>query len=185
MKLDKKVYLILGVILVVAILGICWMLTKNNNPNETKVVVKPLNEKVNLTEVFNEIELIDGMKSFDEMDNVSVETENEVDDGENDILPEEEIDFGKYNELEKKAIVNTTDDNVNEVWMIKLGSYEQQEDVCRILGNRLKKLKAGFEEDNENRAVLEDAVIKQEDGIVIMIISPYYKEIQETIAEAM
>ena len=38
MKLDKKVYLILGAILLIAILGICWMVNKPKpvitNPNE-------------------------------------------------------------------------------------------------------------------------------------------------------
>ena len=97
----------------------------------------------------------------------------------------EEIDFNEYNVLEKKALVYTTDENVNEIWMIKLGNYNQQEDVCRILGQRVQKLKSAFENNEAQLKILNEAIIKQEEGIVIMIISPDAKEVEEKIAKAM
>lgn len=97
----------------------------------------------------------------------------------------DEIDFNEYNVLEKKALVYTTDENVNEIWMIKLGNYNQQEDVCRMLGKRVRKLKSAFENKEAQLKILNEAIIKQEEGIVIMIISPDAKEIEEKIAKAM
>ena len=97
----------------------------------------------------------------------------------------EEIDFNEYNALEKKALVYTTDENVNEIWMIKLGNYNQQEDVCRILGQRVQKLKSAFENNEAQLKILNEAIIKQEEGIVIMIISPDAKEVEEKIAKSM
>ena len=97
----------------------------------------------------------------------------------------DEIDFNEYNVLEKKALVYTTDENVNEIWMIKLESYNQQEDVCRILGQRVQKLKSAFENNEAELKILNEAIIKQEEGIVIMIISPDAKEVEEKIAKAM
>lgn len=69
--------------------------------------------------------------------------------------------------------------------MIKLESYNQQEDVCRILGQRIQKLKSAFENNEAQLKILNETIIKQEEGIVIMIISPDAKEVEEKIAKAM
>jgi len=154
---------------------------------------KPVNTQVNLEEIFEEIEKIEGMSTrsdFQEM-NESGEIPHHPEDEETEnknsqqTKPEDEIDFGKYESLEMKAIVNTTDNAVNEVWMIKLGNLNQQEEVCRIFGRRIQKLKNAFREDEVQTRILNEAVIKQEDGIVIMIISPNDNEIEKTIGNIM
>lgn len=183
--MDKKSLIFRGLLIacvVLIIVAVIFVLIRKEDRPDV-VVSKPINESVELADVFSKIRLIEGMVNLEESLSGEVISDEQMAGA--DDADEDEIDFGKYDVLEKMAIVNTTDDSVNEVWMVKLGSYEQQEDVCRILGNRLKKLKAGFEDDKEQMAVLNQAVIKQEDGIVIMIVSPHFREVQETVAEAM
>lgn len=166
--MNKKKIISIGV-LVIGIVSIIIVVSLILNKKGPSIIVsKPLNEKVNLEEVLKSVEEIDS------------DIENE------DIAKGvEEIDFNEYNVLEKKALVYTTDENVNEIWMIKLGNYNQQEDVCRILGQRVQKLKSAFENNEAQLKILNEAIIKQEEGIVIMIISPDAKEVEEKIAKAM
>lgn len=166
--MNKKKIISIGVLVIgiVSIIIVVSLILKQRGPSI--IVRKPLNEKVNLEEV---------LKSVAEVDS---DIENE------DIAKGvDEIDFNEYNVLEKKALVYTTDENVNEIWMIKLGNYNQQEDVCRILGQRVQKLKSAFENNEAELKILNEAIIKQEEGIVIMIISPDAKEVEEKIAKAM
>ena len=166
--MNKKKIISIGV-LVIGIVSIIIVVSLILNKKGPSIIVsKPLNEKVNLEEVLKSIEKVDS------------DVANE------DIAKGvEEIDFNEYNALEKKALVYTTDENVNEIWMIKLGNYNQQEDVCRILGQRVQKLKSAFENNEAELKILNEAIIKQEEGIVIMIISPDAKEVEEKIAKAM
>ena len=166
--MNKKKIISIGVLVIgiVSIIIVVSLILSRKGPSI--IVRKPLNEKVNLEEV---------LKSVEEVDS---DIENE------DIAKGvDEIDFNEYNVLEKKALVYTTDENVNEIWMIKLESYNQQEDVCRILGQRVQKLKSAFENNEAQLKILNEAIIKQEEGIVIMIISPDAKEVEEKIAKAM
>ena len=166
--MNKKKIISIGVLVIgiVSIIIVVSLILSRKGPSI--IVRKPLNEKVNLEEV---------LKSVEE---VASDIENE------DIAKGvDEIDFNEYNVLEKKALVYTTDENVNEIWMIKLESYNQQEDVCRILGQRVQKLKSAFENNEAELKILNEAIIKQEEGIVIMIISPDAKEVEEKIAKAM
>lgn len=166
--MNKKKIISIGV-LVIGIVSVIIVVSLILNKKGPSIIVsKPLNEKVNLEEVLKSVEEIDS------------DIENE------DIAKGvEEIDFNEYKVLEKKALVYTTDENVNEIWMIKLGNYNQQEDVCRILGQRVQKLKSAFENNEAQLKILNEAIIKQEEGIVIMIISPDAKEVEEKIAKAM
>ena len=168
MQMNKKKIISIGV-LVIGIVSVIIVVSLILNKKGPSIIVsKPLNEKVNLEEVLKSIEKVDS------------DVANE------DIAKGvEEIDFNEYNALEKKALVYTTDENVNEIWMIKLGNYNQQEDVCRILGQRVQKLKSAFENNEAQLKILNEAIIKQEEGIVIMIISPDAKEVEEKIAKAM
>lgn len=160
-KLFSICILAIGIISVIVVAVI--MLNKNTPTPIIKS--KPLNARVNLEQVFQAI--------------------SEENQSEEQAKGADELEFNQYEVLEKKAIINTNDESVDEVWMIKLGSYEQQEDVCRILGTRVQKLKGAFENNIAQMKIVNSAIIKQEDGIVIMIISPDAKEIEEKIAQAM
>ena len=166
-KIAQISIIIIGIIIIAAV---SIILITSNKEKTPIVVSKPINETVNLEKVFDKIETLEGM-------DVEIVEENRKD--------ETEIDFKEYDVLEKKAIIYTTDEAVNEVWMVKLGDYNQQEDVCRIFGNRVQKLKSAFEGNDEQISILQNAVIKQENGIVVMILSPYAKTIEETIANEM
>ena len=190
--MDMKKRAMIAVIVVGIIAALCIvMFGRGNengvipNPNE-KVDNTPINKTVDLSSVFEEIEKIEGMEK-EIVEGVSGEEpiENPEEPNKKEIKDEENIDFGNYNVLEKKAIVKTTDEYVNEVWMIKLGNINQQEHVARLLGNRVQKLRNAFAEDAMQTAIINKAIIKQENGIVIMIISPNEKEIEKAIAEAM
>ena len=179
---EKKNILIIAVM----ILGValCLWLIGSRDVSETFVSAKAINQKVNLDDVFAEIDKI----YFG--DNESINQDAEVGEIQNEEIipidaPEDEIDFGKYESLERRAIVNTNNNKIDEVWMIKLSELEQQEDIFRIFGNRIQKLKNGSEENEERAIVLSNAVIKQEDGIVIMIASDKVIELEKTIAREM
>lgn len=165
----KKIILISAlVILIIVVIIVISILNPSSN---TIVMSKPINEKLSLENVFEKLNQLEDFE-FEYEENLK---EN----------PEKEIDFKEYDVLEKKAIVQTNDEVVNETWMIKLGSYEQQEEVCRILGNRIQKLKNAFSDNPAQLAIIEKAIIKQEDGVVIMIISKDAKTIEEAIAKEM
>lgn len=165
--MNKKKIISIGV-LVIGIVSVIIVVSLILNQKGPSIIVrKPLNEKVNLEEVLKSLEIDSDIENEDIAKGV------------------DEIDFNEYNVLEKKALVYTTDENVNEIWMIKLGNYNQQEDVCRILGQRVRKLKSAFENNGAQLKILNEAIIKQEEGIVIMIISPDAKEVEEKIAKAM
>lgn len=191
-KMDMKKRAMIAVIVVGIIAVLCIVMFGRGNENgvtpnpDEKVDNTPINKTVDLSSVFEEIEKIEGMKK-ETVEGVSGEEpiENPEEPNKKEIKDEENIDFGNYNVLEKKAIVKTTDEYVNEVWMIKLGNINQQEHVARLLGNRVQKLRNAFAEDAMQTAIINKAIIKQENGIVIMIISPNEKEIEKAIAEAM
>ena len=157
----------------------------NNNCEVPIEDITPVNNQVNLDKIFEEVEKIQGMENQNESGDIPTNSEDNESDTSNKVKPEEEIDFGRYKGLEMKAIVNTTDTTINEVWMIKLGNINQQEDVCRILGRRIQKLKNAFREDEAQTRILNEAVIKQEDGIVIMVIAQNKNEIEKTIGNLM
>lgn len=167
--MDKKKIFKIGIVAlgIILIIAFCVVLFTKKDGGEEFVKAKPINEKVNLEQVFAEIEKIEGFEVYD------------------DNFESDEIDFGKYSTLDRKAIVFTTDNEVNEVWMVKLSDFNQQEDVMRIFGNRIQKLRNGFEDSKEQLSVLNEAVVKQEDGIVIMIASTDVYEIEKTIASQM
>ena len=187
--MDKKKILKIGIIAlgIILVIGLCVALITKDDNGEEIIKAEPINQKVNLEQVFAEIELVEGMKVYDDIEETqeSEMVENTESSSKTEIIPEEEIDFGKYNVLERKAIVHTTDNEVNEVWMVKLSDYNQQEDIMRIFGNRIQKLRKGFEESGDKLSIVNNAVIKQEDGIVIMIASTNADEIEKTIASEM
>jgi len=183
--MEKKKILqgIVGIIVIVTIVVVLRFLLRGKEIPE-KVIEKPLNEDVNISQIFEKLSEMEGLK--EDFGDVSNPENNELFSGEeNKQLDESILDFGKYNGLEKKAIIKTTDESVNEVWLVKLGSYEQQEEVCRILGNRLQKLRNGFEENESQKEILKRAIIKQEGAVVIMIASPEVLEIEKTISDLM
>lgn len=197
-KMEKKnvlkVILIAFVALVIVVVLVC-LLRRNTIYTPDKINSKPINDKVNLELVFDELEKISGLETYEStqapenIDNPEASGEVQIEAPEtNDrqqIPPEEAIDFRAYKVLEKKAIVNTTDEYVNEVWMIKLGDYHQQEDIARLLGTRIDKLRNAFQGNETQLNIINQAKIKQEGAIVIMIISPEARIIEETIANAM
>ncbi len=199
LKFEKKNILIILAVLLVVIIAIVAivLLTKKTGNTLKPVSSKPINMQVQLNTVFAELSTFDEFNTNISNPTVDGEGENsgENDDGippeelpENQVpepLNESEIDFGIYAPLDKKAIINTNDSTVSEVWMIKLSNMNQQEAICRILGTRLQKLRNSFKDDARNTAILNSAVIKQEDAIVIMIISENVREIEETISNAM
>lgn len=182
--MEKKKILqgIVGIIVIVTIVVVLIFLLRGKEIPE-KVIEKPLNEDVNISQIFEKLSEMEGLK--EDFGDVSNPENNEQFSGENKQLDETILDFGKYNGLEKKAIIKTTDESVNEVWLVKLGSYDQQEEVCRILGNRLQKLRNGFEENESQKEILKRAIIKQEGAVVIMIASPDVLEIEKNISELM
>ena len=182
--MDNSKKVAIAAVLVLVIVLACMMIFKNDGETKERVDNTPVNKSVDIAKVFEAIEKIEGFEKEDFSGEIHEEP-NEDEPVKKEILNEANIDFGKYNVLEKKAIVKTTDEYVNEVWIIKLGDIKQQEDVVRILGNRLQKLKNAFAGDRYQTAVLNNAIIKQEDGIVVMIISPNDDEIEKTIAEVM
>jgi len=198
MKLKNNIILLTILVVVLIILGILIRQSKLRYKDDELSLkdVSPINTQIDLEEIFREIDKIAGIGNRNEIYEMNI-SGNNTSDIENKIgiedkdfqskqsNPEDEIDFGKYEGLEMKAIVNTTDNEVNEVWMIKLGNINQQEDVCRILGRRIQKLKNAFREDEAQTRILNEAVIKQEDGIVIMIISPNDNDIEKTIGNIM
>lgn len=190
----KKKNLLIAILIILVLILLLLVIRRCAKQNPA-LPQKPLNETVDLNAVFSQIENAMEEENQEEapleeaMDN-EIDSEIEAEDTAKQATTktwpdEEEIDFGDFNFLTKKAIVHTTDDKVNEVWMVKLTSLDQQEALARIFRGRTERLKEAFHDNEEQLAVISNAVIKQEDGIMIAIISPSVNKIEKTIADSM
>ena len=206
--MKKKI--LIGALVLILILTVVLILSVKKEKTETLIPDdKPLNTQANLEEIIELIkaELIDTSgstetnqeestisTSSEEVSEEKVEEEvNTNAEGSNretvsetqSVKDESEIDFREYSGLTKKAIVLTNDYEVNEAWLVKLTSYEQQEEISRIFGNRIIKLRQAFQNNDEQLRIINNALIKQEDGIVIMVISPEREKLEKLIASQM
>lgn len=198
--MDMSKRITLAIVIVFIIVVVCLGITQNdknekidnendtnisnvdeNNTNINNVDENTINQSSEFDNVFKEIAQIDGM----EVKKDSLQSEVDVDDIIQSRNDANKLDFSKYNVPYKKAIVNTSEESVNEVWLIKLGDVNQRESVARVLGNRLQELRDKFAKDVTQTAILERAIIKQENDVVMMIISPNENEIAKIIAETM
>ena len=177
----------IGIIVVAVISFILLLVFKGNGTLPSFVPKGPLNNEVNLNIVLSDLEdKIRGEQPEQEIEEPNPDEENFIENPEDEepeeVLDESILDFNEYSYLERKALVLTKDSQVNEVWLVKLTDYNEQEAVARILGNRIRKLKNAFQENPEQLKIIEDAVVKQEEGIMIAIISPHSRNIEKALA---
>lgn len=172
----KSLVLIICLITIVLLVG-CNKKDNNDklpNDNQTHQVQqeeKVLNEKYNLENSINDIKEITGEETK--------------------ILTEEEISQ-KYNltgieNLETKVLVNTSENNYEEIAIIKLTNSEQQFTVQKMMFDRYQQLK---EEYIENEAIykildnMDNFKIKVQDGVGIFIISSNAEELMKKFDKA-
>ena len=153
--MEKKKTVWLWVILIIVVVVLIGILVWRGKGKESIFVTpkKPINTTMNLATVLEDIQAeITGEANQKEELQDEWSEENELEEP----LPEEEppkaedetiLDFGEYEYLEKKAIVYTTQESINEVWLVKLTSYDEQEAIARLFGNRIRKLKSAFQGD--------------------------------------
>ena len=174
----------IGIIVVAIVVFVLLWIFKGGG--RTIIPPKPLNPTVNLSAILGDMQDIIRGDTYNQ-----ITPEGEAVEGMEEMkktptaLDETIMDFGEYSYLEKKAVVYTNDESINEVWLVKLTTYEEQEAVARLFGNRIMKLRNAFQENAEQMQIISDAVIKQEDGMVIAIISPNRQAIEKAIDNAM
>ena len=198
-KLKKILICVIVCILVVAVLIIlAFRMNTKNEQNREEKIASAINTKLNLDMVFADIEKlytntnsepqeIPTELSGEEFDKSQDNTDENIDGSK--VIKGEEIkdylDFGDLSKIEMGAYINTDDEHIDEVWIVKLDKMENQEKVARLLGNRMRKLKEGFKENKTELMVIESSEIKQENDVVIMIASPNKASIENIIAKEM
>lgn len=120
------------------------------------------------------------------MDEALSEMESLLDGIELNRLSEEEIEekyqFGEYKNLKKIVASNETEDGISEIAIVRLDDMEQSTDILFKFVDRRENLKEQYADKEEVLEMLskQDGVImKQQQGIVVMIIGDNSKELEE------
>ena len=95
----------------------------------------------------------------------------------------QKYDLGDNASLEKKVFVNVSENNYEEIAMIKITDEAQTFNVQKALSNRVESLKEEYKNNANIAAILENSAnikIKAQDGIVTLIVSKDVDKLMQT-----
>lgn len=176
----KKIIFVIGIImLIVAIVAITMIkvnknvIEKNNNEiigesNAAEENMEPINTTIALKDILQEVK-------NDVNDKIVVLEDNKAN---------ELVDLKKYVGLEKMVAQSIDDNKFLEVWLVKISKESQSVDLFRIFNKRIENLKEEYKHDEIISNVIRNEsniVIKQQNGIVIMIISNDVNDVENVI----
>ncbi|MBR4110595.1 MAG: hypothetical protein IKK43_02755 [Clostridia bacterium] len=168
------IFLIAAIIVVIGLVG-CNKKENdevpNNNANnniQEEVKEKPLNETYDLNSGITTIK--------DKLGETATElTEVEI---------MQRYNLGEIKGLEKTVITNVSENNHEEIAIVKLTSVEQQFPIQKMMYDRLQALKEEYKDNSEIYSTLENAEntkIKILDDVAVLVISKNANELIEAI----
>lgn len=180
MKLDKKVYWILGIVLLIVIIGICWMVCRpkaeNITPNENGGNVVQNQETNTIDFIVNNlgVDADMGNKSIDFNSILKKVKAEHVKDLKG--IANEDIDIRvkvfEVDHLEYSYAVDEKEDSYTEIWLAKTSMREDN----MILEGFIRRA-----DDFRFSKINPEIIIKEEAGIAMLIISNKASEIEKTI----
>ena len=181
--MKKRTKVLLAVVACVLVFTGCQF--GNKNQDEDKVNDNPKQnqeqqEQVKTDPIYGDFSFDDAMSGME-----SVLGETKLSPLSADDI-EQKYSFGKYKGLQKVAASETSDKEINEIIMVKLGDMEQSTDILLKFVDRLTKLKDEYAQNEDIQKILnsqESLVMKQQAGIAVMIISPKAADIEAKFDE--
>lgn len=181
--MKKSTKVLLAVVACVLVFTGCQF--GNKNQDEDKVNDNPKQsqeqqEQVKTDPIYGDFSFDDAMSGME-----SVLGETKLSPLSSDDI-EQKYSFGKYKGLQKVAASETSDKEINEIIMVKLGDMEQSTDILLKFVDRLTKLKDEYAQNEDIQKILnsqESLVMKQQAGIAVMIISPKAADIEAKFDE--
>lgn len=143
----------------------------NNNSGE--ITTEPLNREFKIDETLANIIKVSGLDESSKMSEDKVKSE---------------YDFGQYEGLQKEVRSQITEDSITEIAIVKIGENEQTQDLFQIVFKRIAQLQQKYAENDKINSILnngDNIVIKQQGGVLIVIIAENAKEIEQKIDEQM
>ena len=154
--------------IILAMVVICMALAGCNSqkePNEEKFS-EPIYEDFPMDEALSEMEgLLEGI----ELTKLSA---SEI---------EDKYHFGTYKDLKMIVASDETDTSISEIAIVRLNDMEQSTDILLKFLDRKEALKEKYAENEKMQEILsaEDSVIiKQQQGIAVMIIGENAKDLE-------
>lgn len=179
-KRVKKIILVIGSIIVIAsIIAVIANLQKDSNIKDNEIgIIQGGNtaaegmEPINQTIVLNDI--LQHIKN-DEVNKLEAIEDNEA----NELL-----NLRNYVGLEKRVAQYIGEDEFTEVWLLKISEEAQAIDLFRMFDERIQNLRNEYKDNANIMEILQDEnniILKQQSGIVIMIISDDAENVEKSI----
>lgn len=179
-KTKKGIICVLGIILII-VATVTIIITKdkgNKQNNENDIIqnngnvaaedMNPINTTTSLTNILQTV------KDNNTKELVAIE----------DSKANELMDLKEYVGLEKKVAQYISTEELTEIWLFKISKESQSLDLFRMFDDRIETLKRENKDKPQILSILEDSqniIIKQQNGIVIMIISNDAKNIEKSV----
>lgn len=183
-KTKAKIVITFGIIAIsVVIIILINAITKTNKPsiiennytfyntgNIASEGMEPVNKEINLGDILQNVK----NRVISEL----LPVKNE----EADML----LNLEEYAGLEKRVAKCETQNEYTEIWLLKISKEPQSIDIFRMFNNRIEELKRKYAQNAEISAILnneKNISMKQQNGIVIIIISNNVENIEKSIDE--
>lgn len=141
-----------------------------NTGNVASIGMEPINKEINLGDILQNVK------------NVAIQNLVPIKNEEADIL----LNLGEYSGLEKRVAKYESKNEYTEIWLLKISKESQSIDLFRMFNNRIEDLKRKYIQNVEISAILnneKNISIKQQNGIVIIIISNNVENVEKAVDE--
>ena len=179
-KTKKKIIFILGIILVILaiILFICTNRKDGiidvedykfqDNGNMAAEGMEPINKTIKLGKLMQDVK----DQNIDKLIGIEDSKANEL------------LNLREYVGLEKMVAQYVDNENFTEIWLFKISKEAESIDLFRIFNSRIDALKNQYKNNETINSILaneQNIVIKQQNGIVIIIVSNEAESIEKVI----
>lgn len=176
----KKVIFVIGILMIIiSIIAIIFLNRKDNiiegpnndfqgESNSAGASMKPINTAIELKDILQDVK----NDSIGKLVPIEDSKANEM------------LNLRNYVGLEKMVAQYVSDNEFSEIWLLKISEESQVLDLFRIFNERIETLKEEYKNDEVISSIIKNEkniIIKQQYGIVIMIISNEAENIEQII----
>lgn len=184
--MNKKAILCVCVVMAIAV--VITLITVSEKSN----IGNPVNEKIEIDEsLYNNGNVAaEGMEPINKnivLGNILQEVKegNERNlTGLTDIEANKLFNLKDYSGLEKKVAQYESEDEYTEIWLIKISKQEQATSIFRMFNERIESLRNEYKDNVKISEIInneKNIIMKQQNGIAIVIISGNAAEIEKSV----
>lgn len=141
-----------------------------NTGNTATIGMEPINTEINLGDLLQNVK------------NKAIENLQPVKDEDANML----LNLEEYLGLEKRIAKYETENEYTEIWLLKISQENQAIDIFRMFNNRILDLKKEFGQNERINEILnneKNISMKQQNGIVVIIVSNNLENVENAIDE--